>query len=95
MVIPSFLANTFSPLDFSFFTVYPHHVPSVHECYTYFPSFSGNTDRRPDQHLKDFHECTEQLGIVFRDVKMKIFMYYLEGNTRLWYKTIPHGNISS
>jgi len=60
MAIPAFLANQFAPLDFTSIVGYPNHVPSFHEWNTYFPRFNGNTNRRPDQHLKDFHECMEQ-----------------------------------
>ena len=37
----------------------------------------------------------EQQGIFLEDVQMKLFMYSLEDGARFWYKTIPHGNISS
>lgn len=60
MGIPTFLANKFSPLDFSSIAGYPNHVPSFHEWNTYLPRSSGNKDRTPNQHLKDFHECMEQ-----------------------------------
>ena len=95
MAIPAFLANQFSPLNFSSIAGYPNHVPSFHEWNTYLPRLSGNTDRRSDQHLKDFHECIEQHGIIFEDAQMKLFMYSLEEDFRVWYKTIPRGNISS
>jgi len=78
MAILAFLANEFSALGFSSVVSYPLHVPSFLEWYPYMPKFSGNTNRRLDQHLKDFHECMEQLGVVFEDVKMKLFMYSLE-----------------
>lgn len=48
-----------------------------------------------DQHLKNVHEGMEQLGIVFEYVKMKIFMYSLAEDARVWYRTIPHGSIYS
>jgi len=60
MAIPAFFANKFSPLDFSSIVGYPKHVPSFHEWNTHLPRFSENTDRRSDQHLKNFHECTEK-----------------------------------
>lgn len=94
MVIPAFLANQFSPLHFSSITGYPNHVPLFHEWKTYLPQFTGNTYARPDQHLKDFHECMEQHGIIFEDMQMKIFMYSLEEEFRVCYRTIPHGSIS-
>jgi len=68
MAIFALLANKFAPLNFSSVVGYPYHVASFHEWYEFFPRFSGNTDGRLDQHLKDFHECMEQLGIVFKDV---------------------------
>lgn len=37
----------------------------------------------------------EQQGIVLEDVKMKLFMYSLDEDARVWYKIIPHGKISS
>lgn len=78
MTIPEFLANRFVPLDLSSIASYPNHVPSFHESSTYFPRFSGNAHRMLDRHLKDFHECMEQQGIIFEDSQMKLFMYSLE-----------------
>lgn len=37
----------------------------------------------------------EQQGILLEDVQMKLFKQYLEGDARVWYGIIPHGNISS
>lgn len=56
MDIPTFMANKFAPLDFSSVAIYPHHVPTFREWYTYLPRFSGNTDRSLEQNLEDFHE---------------------------------------
>ncbi len=95
MAIPEFLANKFAPLYFSSIVGYLNQVPSFHEWNTYLPRFSGDTDRRPDQHLEDFHECMEHEGIFLEDVQMKLFMYSLGKDARVWYKTIPHGNIYS
>jgi len=95
MVIPAFLENKFAPLDFSSIAGYPNLVPSICEWYIYWPSFSGNIDRISYHHVEDFHECVEQLGISFEYVKMIFFMFSLREDTRLWYKTIPCGNISS
>lgn len=95
MAILEFLANKFSPLDFPSITGYPNHVPPFHEWNTYLPRFKGNTYTRPYQHLKYFHECMERHNISLEDVQMKLFMYYLDENPRVWYKSIPHGNISS
>jgi len=95
MAIPAFLANKFATLDFSSNVGYPNHVPLVHEWSIDFPRFTGNTNRRMNQHLKDFHEYMEQLGIVFEYVIMKLFMHSLAVDARVWYKTIPRGKISS
>jgi len=89
MAIPTILANKFTPLDLSSIVGSPHHVPSFHEWDSYSPRFSGNIERRPDQHLKEFHECMEKQGIFFEDVQMKLFMYSLEEGARVWYKTLP------
>lgn len=50
---------------------------------TYLPIFSGNSERRTNQHLKDFHECMEQQGILLEDVLMKLFKLSLEGDARV------------
>lgn len=95
MALPTFLANKFSPLDFSSIASYPNHVPSFHEWNASLPRFSGNIDKRSDQQLMDFHECMEQQGIIFEDAKMKLFMSSLEEDFRVWYKKISRGSISS
>jgi len=95
MALPEFLANEFAPLDFSSIFGYPNRVPSFYEWITYLPRFSGNTEKMPDQHLKVFRECMEQQGIFLEYVQMKLFKCSLDEHARVWYKTIPHGNISS
>ena len=95
MAIPTFLANKFSPLDFSSITSYPNCVPFFCEWDTYLPKFSGNIERRLDHHLTDFNECMEQQGISLEYVQMKLFMYSLQEGARVWYKTLPSGSISS
>lgn len=91
----AFLANKVFPLYFSFIIGYPHHVPPFQEWSAYFPRFNGNANGSLNQHLKDFHECMKQHGIVHEDVKMKLFMYYLDMDAMVWYKTLHHGSISS
>ena len=83
------------PLYFSSIFGYPHHVPPFQEWSTYFLRFNGSADGSPKYNLKNFHECMEKQGIVHEDVKIKLLMYYLDKDTRAWYKTLPHGNISS
>jgi hypothetical protein len=39
------------------------------------PKFKEEKEDNPAQHLLEFHECMDQLGIVNEDVLMKLFMF--------------------
>jgi len=95
MALPTFLAKQFAPLDIYSIAGYPNHVPACHQWNSYFPRSSGNTERRPNQHLKDFHVCMEQQGIFLEEVQMKLFKWSLDEDARVWFKMIPHGSVSS
>lgn len=95
MALPAFMANQFPPLDFFSIVGCPNHVPPYREWNIYLPKFNENSEKRPDQHLKDFHECMEERGILLEDVQMKVLKLSLEGDARVWFKTLPHGSISS
>lgn len=60
MALLTFMANQFSQLDFYSIAGFPNHVPPFHEWNTYLAKFIKNSEKRPDQHLKEFHECMEE-----------------------------------
>jgi hypothetical protein len=47
------------------------------------------------QHLFEFHKLMDKLDIYHEDVLMKLFMFSLGGDTRLWYKSLSPSSISS
>jgi hypothetical protein len=52
-------------------------------------------DDNPAQHLFEFHKLMDELNVHHEDVLMKLFMFSLERDARLWYKSLPHSSIPS
>jgi hypothetical protein len=59
------------------------------------PKFGEYEDDNPGQHLFEFHKLMEELNVHHEDVLMKLFMFSLEKDARLWYKYLPHSSIPS
>jgi hypothetical protein len=52
-------------------------------------------DGNPTQHLFEFHKLVDKLNVHHEDVLMNLFMFSLERDARLWYKSLPHSSIPS
>jgi hypothetical protein len=52
-------------------------------------------DDNPAQHLFEFRKIMDKLNVHHEDVLMKLFMFSLERDVRLWYKSLPHSSIPS
>jgi hypothetical protein len=85
----------YAPFDFSNIHGFPNAMPSTKDWGDCLPRFREDDDDCPTQHLIDFHECMNQLGIYHEDVLMKMFMTSLEGDARQWYKSLPTDSIAS
>jgi hypothetical protein len=85
----------FSPLDFTNVFGFPNVVPDIKEWGDHLPSFREDKDDNPSQHLFEFHKLMHQLDIHHEDVLMKLFMFSLGGDARLWYKSLLPSSISS
>lgn len=88
MAISTFLVNKFGPLYFTRIAGYPHYMPPFHEWNENLSRFSGNEYEDPVYHLQEFHECMEQQSIICEDGKMKLFMFSLDQEARVWYKSL-------
>ena len=91
----SLLARRFAPLDFSSIPGFPHAVPDISEWGDFLPIFKEKEDDNPAEHLLKFHECMDLLDLQHEDVRMKMFMYSLYGDARVWYSSLPPSCISS
>jgi hypothetical protein len=89
------IAARFAPLDFTNVFGFPNVVPDIKEWGDHLPSFREDKDDNPAQHLFEFHKLMHQLDIHHEDVLMKLFMFSLGGDARLWYKSLLPSNISS
>jgi hypothetical protein len=89
------IAARFSPLDFTNVYGFPNTVPDVKIWEDVLPKFGGYVDENPAQHLFEFHKLMDELDVHHEDVLMKLFMFSLERDARLWYKYLPHSNIPS
>jgi hypothetical protein len=89
------LARRFSPLDFSIVLGFPHPIPSIYVWGDHLPRFVEKKEDNPLDHLIRFHQCMVQLNIHDEDVRMKMFMYSLEGDAHKWYRSLPFSSITS
>ena len=89
------VARRFAPLDFSTIPSFPHPVPTMIEWVDFLPIFRERREDNPIDHLIKFHECMNLLDLQHEDVRMKMFMYSLDGDAREWYFSLPLSSISS
>ena len=87
------VARRFTPLDFSTVPGFPHPVPSMTEWGYFLPIFRERRGDNPTDHLIKFHECMNLLDLQHEDVRMKMFMYSLDGDAREWYFSLPPSSI--
>lgn len=95
MAVPAFLVHKFDPFDFAGITGHPHDMPTFSIWNEYIPRFNRNEYEDLAQHLQDFHKCMEQQGIFHEDVKMKLFMFSLDQETRTSFRSLPFASITS
>jgi hypothetical protein len=88
-------AARFAPLDFTNVYGFPNTIPDIKIWEDVLPKFGGYADDNPDQHLFEFHKLMDELNIHHEDVLMKLFMFSLERDARIWYKYLPHSSIPS
>ena len=89
------MATRFAPFNFSVVLEFPNNVPTMDEWGDFLPRIRGDDHDHPAQHLIEFHQYMNQLGIHHEDVLLKMFMYSLEGNAIQWYRSLPISSISS
>jgi hypothetical protein len=89
------IAARFSPLDFTNVYGFPNTVPDIKIWEDVLPKFGEYADDNPAQHLFEFHKLMDELNVHHEDVLMKLFMFSLERDARLWYKSLPHSSIPS
>ena len=59
------------------------------------PIFRERREDNPADHLIKFHEYMNLLDLQHEDVRIKMFMYSLDGDAREWYFSLPPSSISS
>jgi hypothetical protein len=91
----AWIATRFAPLDFTNVYDFPNTVPSIKVWEYVLPKFGEYADDNPSQHLFEFHKLMDELNIHHEDVLMKLFVFSLEKDARLWYKYLPHSIIPS
>jgi hypothetical protein len=84
----------FAPFDFSVLLGFTNTIPHIEEWGDCLPIFKEDDGYSPIEHLIAFHKYMHQMGIFHEDVLMKMFMFYLEGDARQWYKYLPPGSVS-
>ena len=89
------LARRFAPFNFSAVAGFPHPIPTMTEWGYFLPIFRERKEDNPADHLIKFHECMDMLGLQHEDVRMKMFLYSLDGDAREWHFSLPPSSISS
>jgi hypothetical protein len=95
MAMEAILARRFSPLNFSAIAGYPHLVPQIDEWQDLLPRFYEGENDNPVEHVLEFHALMQQLDIQHEDIRMKLFMYSLQGDVCIWYHSLEPSSISS
>jgi len=89
------LAQWFAPLNFLVVLGFPNLVPPTVRMDGLTSYFQIRPGDNSSQHLITFDQCMDQIDIQHEDVLMKMFMYYLKGDARKWYFSLPSSNICS
>ena len=74
------VAARFAPLNFVDIDSFSNAVPAMDIWGDFLPRFKESKEDKPSDHLVKFHEYIDQLDLHHVDVRMKMFMYSLEGN---------------
>jgi hypothetical protein len=94
MAMEVIMARRFSPLNFLAIDGYPHPVPLVDEWQDLLPRFYEGKNDSPFEHVLGFHDLIQQLDIQHEDIRMKLFMYSLQGDARNWYHSLDLSSLS-
>ena len=82
----AWIVARFAPLDFANVYGFPSTVLDIKVWEDILPKFGEYADDNRAQHLFEFHKLMDELNIHHEDVLMKLFMFSLERDARLWYK---------
>lgn len=93
MALPTFLVHKFDPFVCNGIIGYPHDMLAFSVWNGYLPKFSMKEYEDPAQHLEGFYECMEKQGIIHEDVGMKLLLFSLDLEARIWFKSLPLSSI--
>ena len=88
------LARRFASFNFSVIVGFPNDVPTIDIWGDCLPRFREKDEDNLTLHLIKFHQCMDRMNIYHEDALMKMFMYSLEGDAHVWYRSLPASNIS-
>jgi hypothetical protein len=89
------LAPRFAPFNFSAIASYPHLVSDRNEWDDYLLRFRGSEHDDLGKNLFNFHRCMLEHDFVHKDILIKMFKFYLEGDAHEWCKYLPVASIHS
>ena len=95
MAMEAIMARIFSPLNFLAIAGYPHLVPQIDKWKDPLPLFYKGENDSPVEHVQEFHTLMQQLDIQHEDICMNLFMYSLQGDVRIWYRSLETSSIYS
>lgn len=90
--------DLFTPYDFTKILGYPYFISNeAIEVVEEFPSFLGNNAINTETHLRNFHLCVRKWchDINHEDVKMRLFIFSLDGNAMDWFIELPANSFDS
>ena len=80
MAMEDIMSKRFAPLNFSAMVGYPHPVPQIDEWKDLLPRFCEGKNDNTLEHVLGFHALMQQLDIQHEYIRMKLFMYSLQGD---------------
>jgi hypothetical protein len=87
-----FTLTVYAPLSFVAIPNHPHDLPTG-EYHKRLPKFAGNYGVSVEDHLTDFLKVVDDCEVEYEDVVMRMFVQTLEGDARIWYKSLPDASI--
>ena len=59
------------------------------------PRFSGEDEKTTEKDIAVFFNFAEYLNVEHLDVVLRLFVQYLDGEARKWFKGLPNNSIST
>jgi hypothetical protein len=87
-----FILSVYDPISFVAFPDFPRDL-HVREYLKGLPLLAGKFGVSAEYHLADFLKLVDDCEVEHGDVVIRMFVQTLEGDARIWYKSLPNASI--